>query len=294
MKKLIALLLAFVLVFTFAACQLQGNEQEDSAAQSGTQSDASEDSDPSGESETPNEEESEQPVDSDSKTDETDETDDKSDDETDAPDIEGSGVSESEAWYYESVSESGSYTDESGNDVKFSYTYPAFSDAGAEALNGEIEAFCQPYIDELKDAADNGWSPTVLGIRYQTGSCANIRSVLVEVMMDADVNVYAVFNYNVVLGAEATGSQILEAACIDENTLVSRTLSVAAEKFIGLYGSVSDGDFYDSQLAMTLSPDAYGKHMPLFFDEAGDLWFVGRIYSLAGAAYYDYPLPVGE
>ncbi len=277
MKKWIALFLALVMLLTFAACQNETKQPEQS-------------------------EQVEQPVEDEQISEEVPEEvvpevpeeetgapeDEQNEDEQ--PEIEGD-VSEDDAWYYESVSESVSYTDDAGNAVAFTYAYPAFTDA--DALNGEIEAFCQPYVDEIKNAADNGWSPTILGIRYQTGACGSIRSILIEVMMDADVNIYAVFNYNSALGEKATGSHILEAACIDEKTLVSRTLTVAAEKFIGLYGSVSDSDFYDSQLAMTLSPDAYGKHMPLFFDEAGDLWFVGRVYSLAGAAYYDYPMPVG-
>lgn len=278
MKKWIALFLTLVMVLTFAACQKESE-----------QTDQPEQSEQTGQSEQVEQPEQSEQVDQ--PEEESEQTDQPEQEKVDQPDVEGSGVSEGDAWYYESVSESVSYTDDAGNNVAFTYAYPAFTDA--DALNGEIEAFCKPYVEEIQNAADNGWSPTVLGIRYETGSCGSIRSILIEVIMDADVNVYAVFNYNSALEEEATGSHILEAACIDEKTLVSRTLSVAAEKFIGLYGSVSDGDFYDSQLAMTLSPDAYGKHMPLFFDDAGELWFVGRIYSLAGAAYYDYPMPVG-
>lgn len=291
MKKLIALLLALCMVFAFAACQQTTDTQDPADESVETAGDAASTDGETAEDAAESDAATEETAESD-ETGETGEESSESGEEEYVPSIEGSGVSEADAWYYESVNETGSYTDDLGNEYEYAYAYPAFSDTGAETLNQQIESFCQPYVEEITAAADGSYAPAVLSISYQTGSCGSIRSVLVTVACDGDVNVYKTFNYNAALGAEASGSEILEAACIDEDTLITQTMSASAEKFIGLYGSISDGDFYDSQLAMTLSPDAYGKHMPLYFDDAGQLCFVARVYSMAGAAYYDYPLPV--
>ena len=297
MKKLIALLLALSLVFALTACQPGGGttqEPQDEQTVEPTPDDTVETPDDS----TPVEGEEAGSEETETGTEAGAESGEESGDESEeyVPDIQGSGVSESggvsesDAWYYESVSESKAYTDDLGNEYTYSYAYPAFSDAGAEALNAKIEAFCQPFIDEMNQAAEAGYSLTTFKVSYKTGSNGPIRSILIAVECDADVRIYKTFNYNAALGAEATGAQILEIACLDEATLSTQAMSVAAEKFISLYGSISDGGFYDDQLAMTLSPDAYGKHMPLYFNDAGELCFVARIYALAGASYYDYPL----
>lgn len=299
----IALLLALSLVLAFTACQPDGETPDTpSDTQSQTPEEALDSQTPDESQDNPTHESTDDSADlstddpaedpdADAAADpEQDPDADPTDDPDYVPDISGTGASDGEAWYYASFSESGTYTDDLGNEYAYDYAYPAFADA--EDLNAEIEAFCQPYIDEMHQAMDSGYSLDVLSIRYETGSCGSIRSVLVSVAFDADVTRYQTFNYNEALGQEATPAQVLEAACIDEETLTADALSAAAEKFISLYGSISDGEFYDEQLAMTLSPDAYGKHMPLFFREDGTLWFVARIYSLAGAAYYDYPLPL--
>ena len=67
------------------------------------------------------------------------------------------------------------------------------------------------------------------------------------------------------------------------------------EEFEYQYGAESLGenaDFYNEQYAMTVSPDN-AEYNRLWLDGEGELNFVAKIYSLAGAEFYEYPMGTG-
>ena len=121
-------------------------------------------------------------------------------------------------------------------------------------------------------------------------------------LLDADANCYiaAVSGLGLALldlstGEAISGAELLAFLGLSSGDLADTELRIMGEEFEYQYGAESMGEnaaFYDEQYSLTVSPDntELGR---LWLDSEGELNFVAKIYSLAGAEFYEYPMGTG-
>ena len=155
---------------------------------------------------------------------------------------------------------------------------------GAEAINQAIQdQFYQVSEDPL-------WE---LHYEYAKGAGRVLSVVMVK--KANDWMEYTPYNLDLVTGQALSGSELLALLGVDENELANLEQAVLGEEFTHQFGDMkaqTDQEFYDGQYGRTVSADNTELDR-LWFAGDGQLCFAGRIYGLAGAEYYEYPLSTG-
>lgn len=103
------------------------------------------------------------------------------------------------------------------------------------------------------------------------------------------------YDLDLVTGEILTGPELLDLLGVDQAELTQQEQAVLGEEFTHQFGDMkeqTDQEFYDQQYERTTSPDNVELEK-LWFSSDGQLCFAGRIYGLAGAEYYEYPLSTG-
>ena len=100
---------------------------------------------------------------------------------------------------------------------------------------------------------------------------------------------YEVYNVNVNTGKPVSNADILKSKNIEEQEFLSKLSKCYEDKFIELWGYLKDDyEEYTRLYNKTVSTANYNMQVPMFMDSTGNINVVGRIYSAAGADYYDY------
>ena len=287
MKKWIALLLGLCLLIGLCACGEQKNEEmepldveppaaEEPAAEpeAPAEESAAEPEEPAAEPEEPEAPAEEEPED----------------------DLVLNGIAgDADGYWYEVDFGSGEYEDGVGNHESYSYSVPAFNvdSADAAALNSQIASDCDAYVQEILENETLKASLSVYSLDYEAWLNGDIASILVTAKRaESDIVEYHTYNLNVATGAKATGADLIAALGLDEDGFIAAAQQAASDKFEALYGGMEGDEFYKEQYDKTMSADAFDLTMPMYLDGSGRLCVIARIYALAGAAYYDYPLPI--
>ena len=82
---------------------------------------------------------------------------------------------------------------------------------------------------------------------------------------------------------------------LPSNAVGDTEIAIMAEEYEHMYGGFDEGDtapFYQEQYDRTVSPDN-AELERLWLSYGGELSFVGKLYSMAGAEFYEYILPTG-
>ena len=155
---------------------------------------------------------------------------------------------------------------------------------GAKEINAAIES-------EFTELAED----PMVNVYYECGKGANRVLSVVMVRQINDSLGYTVYNLDLVTGQSISGREMLALLGVDENELANLELAIMGEEFTHLFGTAqdqTDEEFYNEQYAATTSPDN-AELDRVWVGAQGQLFFAGRIYSLAGAAYYEYALDTG-
>ena len=287
MKKWMALLLSLCLLIGLCACGAQ-KEAENKPLEleppveepaEPAEEPAAEPEAPAEEPEAPAEEPAEEPEEPD-----------------DGPGLNGI-AGEAGGYWYEEDAGSGAYDDGVGNHENYSYSIPAFNVDSADAaiLNDEIASDCGVYVQEMLDNEEKKASLSAYSLDYEAWLNGEIASILVTAKRaESDIVEYHTYNLNVATGARATGADLIAVLGLDEDGFTAAAQQAASDKFEALYSGMEGDAFYKEQYDKTMSADAFGLTMPMYLDGSGRLCVVARIYALAGAAYYDYPLPISR
>lgn len=129
--------------------------------------------------------------------------------------------------------------------------------------------------------------------------CAKGAGRVLSVVMVQRANewtMYTPFNLDLATGQALSGRELLALLGVDENELAQQEQAILGEEFTHQFGdrqAETEQTFYDGQYARTTSPDNVELDR-LWFGGDGQLYFAGRIYGLAGAEYYEYPLTTGR
>lgn len=155
---------------------------------------------------------------------------------------------------------------------------------GAEAINQAIQdAFYQVSEDPM-------WE---LHYEYAKGAGRVLSVVMVK--KANDWSEYTPYNLDLATGKALSGAELLDLLDVDKTELAQLEQAILGEEFTHQFGDMqeqTEQDFYDGQYARTTSADN-AELEKLWFSGSGQLLFAGRVYGLAGAEYYEYPLSTG-
>ncbi len=155
---------------------------------------------------------------------------------------------------------------------------------GADEINGIIQ-------DEFRPVSEDPMCQ--LHYEYAKGA-GRVLSVVMVKKID-DWLEYTPFDLDLATGERLSGAELLALLDVDSAELAQLEQSVMGEEFTHQFGRVqdqTDEEFYNGQYERTTSPDNVELEK-LWFAADGQLLFAGRIYGLAGAEYYEYPLSTG-
>ncbi len=156
-----------------------------------------------------------------------------------------------------------------------------------------------PGADEINKIIQDEFRPVsedpMCQLYYECAKGAGRVLSVVMVKKIDDWLEFTPFDLDLATGERLSGAALLELLDVDATELAQLEQSVMAEEFVHQFGTArnqTDEDFYNGQYRRTTSPDNVELEK-LWFAADGQLLFAGRIYGLAGAEYYEYPLSTG-
>lgn len=157
---------------------------------------------------------------------------------------------------------------------------------GAAEINDAIEAEFVPLADD----------PECEGMFYLSYKAAQrVLSVVMVVKGPNDTIFYTPYNLDLITGEALDGEALMALLGVDADELKALEQTVMGEEFTHEYGTgeaVTDEAFYAQQYERTTALENTQTDR-LWVAGDGQLTFVGRIYSLAGAEYYERALGTG-
>ena len=194
----------------------------------------------------------------------------------------------------DSLNEKLSWTDLSGNDCVCKFRLPGVSSVipDSEALNDKIYTAFEESIAHERRSKKDGTSNIVISINYSAGLRNGVLSLQVTEETCWDSTRVETWNIDIETGKVLDTQALL--AALDRNGLsIEDALANAAKKkFISKWGDPSGTDsFTKERYNKTVSSSNLAK-AKLFIKEDGTIWASIRVYSLAGADYYTYTVPL--
>lgn len=193
-------------------------------------------------------------------------------------------------------SENDTYSDDVGNTIDYSYALPSvggIDTAYTKQINSDIEQIFKEYIEpELNNMKDK-ISLGTLSSSYTISDRNGIYSIMLNIRNDFGQDIYFCWNISED-GSEVTNEQLLTLCDIAGDDFLDSAYDLM-EKYVTIPSGIDEGyiEMIKSVRERTLSDNNLNINMPMYIDENGDLCFIGRVYSLAGADYYDYSFNTG-
>ena len=154
---------------------------------------------------------------------------------------------------------------------------------GAETINAQLEHFLQVADDPMCEQ---------LFYQCAKGAQGRVLSILMEEHGPNDTVFYTIFNLDVATGQALSGAELLSLLGVDTAELANLEQAVMGKEFVHQFGTAeqqADPAFYERQYALTTAPENADTDR-VWLAGDGQLDFIGRIYPLAGAEYYEYIL----
>jgi hypothetical protein len=156
---------------------------------------------------------------------------------------------------------------------------------GADAINSTIESNFSYLVND--DTCD---------LHYECYKGAGrILSILIVQQYDGDARYYTPFNLDLQTGQWIDGQELLSLLGLSQSELAQAELSAMGNEFEYEFGAMQNGEqgeFYQQQYSRTVSDDNVDMNR-LWFGAGGQLNFVAKLYPMAGAEYYEYPMSTG-
>ncbi|MCD7768753.1 MAG: hypothetical protein LUH36_01340 [Oscillospiraceae bacterium] len=154
---------------------------------------------------------------------------------------------------------------------------------GAEAINTAIDEEFTAYADD-----------PMCVVYYQCFKNEQVLSILMVLDYQADYKLYTPYNLNLSTGQEMTPEELAAVFDVTLEELAALELDVLGQEFEYQYGGMksSDEEFYQQQYDRTTASDNADTDR-LWIGGDGQLYFVGRIYAMAGAESYEYMMGSG-
>lgn len=158
-----------------------------------------------------------------------------------------------------------------------------------------------PGAEQINAAIDekfaSSWDDPMFQLHYEAalGFGGRVLSVLMVLGGPNDWTEYTPYVLDLTTGQALTGPELLALLGQDPEALKALESTLLGQEFDRQFSqaeAVTDAAFYDQQYQRTVSPDN-AQTDRLWLDAGGQLCFAGRIFGLAGAEYYEYPLGTG-
>jgi len=193
---------------------------------------------------------------------------------------------------YSIVDQAGTYTDSLGNTYNYQYKVPAFGCTGpdTELLSERLYNAVMPSVNAELSNMQTGNSLTVTRTDYSSYSNGRYISVLCSLYYPDGSVSYKVVSLNADTGFEATRSELMQYTGVSEGDFASLAAQAAGNKFTELYGQPGDEAMtqaYNNTVALSNF-----SNTEVFINGSGRLSFAAKIYSVAGAAWYEYIISV--
>lgn len=155
---------------------------------------------------------------------------------------------------------------------------------GADYINDDVEGTFRYLVDS-----------DYCTLYYTASKNGPILSVMIAQLYDGDASYFNPYMLDLSTGEVLSGAELLSLLGLSAGELAETELRIMGDEFEYEFGSESfseDPDFYREQYDRTVSPDN-AELDRLWLDDEGELNFVAKIYSLAGAEFYEYPMGTG-
>lgn len=192
-----------------------------------------------------------------------------------------------------------SYDEDTSDTYYYSFHLPEItgSTEGALAINQSIGETFGALIEEEYKAVEEGWFMNCNIVNWYPSFYRDLLVLVISAESISEFSSFGVYCYNYTTGEWLQGSALLEYLYIEEEGFLEATRTAAEECFISYYGDIPEEDRelygYNECLAWTVSDDNINLDNLMFYpDEQGDLVVIARIGSMAGADwYYHYVYP---
>ncbi len=157
-----------------------------------------------------------------------------------------------------------------------------------------------PGAAEINDEIESGFRyltyTDYAHVRYEVfkSDSTSVLSIVLIEDYETDSRYYTPFNLDLVTGERMDGEALLRFLGLDTEDVTEAELTVMGTEFEQTYGSMAEDarDFWQDQYDRTVSPDN-AETERLWLGDGGVLYFAAKIYSLAGAEYYESPMAMG-
>ena len=183
---------------------------------------------------------------------------------------------------------------DAGYNEYFSFTLPEVSgpdSAYLRALNDETESIYDEYIVPALEALDEYDYLPRYCVSYVYGIHEGIHSLLITCDSDWGEDLYWCFNFDDA-GNEVENAAVLRSAGLTPETFVSEVRDLLTEWTD--YSGIDELEGWEELQEQTISEENCNADMPMVLLPGGELCFISRIYSPAGAGYYDVALKYAD
>lgn len=154
---------------------------------------------------------------------------------------------------------------------------------GAEDINAAIQEGFTAYADD-----------PMCVVYYQYFKNEQVLSILMVLDYQTDYKTYTPYNLDLSTGQEMTPAELMALFGVTQEELAALELELLGQEFEYQYGGMKDSDeaFYQQQYELTTAGENADTDR-LWIGGDGQLYFVGRVYALAGADSYEYIMGSG-
>lgn len=154
---------------------------------------------------------------------------------------------------------------------------------GAEDINAAIDEAFAAFADD----------PMCI-VYYQYFKNEQVLSILMVLDYQTDYKIYTPYNLDLSTGQEMTPEELMDLFGVTQEEMSALELELLGQEFEYQYGGLKDSDeaFYQQQYELTIASENADTDR-LWIGGDGQLYFVGRIYAMAGADSYEYIMGSG-
>lgn len=195
--------------------------------------------------------------------------------------------------------ESGEYTDEHGNTLRYDYAVPRVlsETAVAAALNQEIAECYGTIVEEQKSMMAAGASLTCLSISWESHWSDSLLCLVIRSVTDGGTADYSVYRYDFFGGKRLTGEDLAARCGLSTADFLASARRTLAREFDArwrdalLDGGAGFAARYAERRAWTLSDENINMQLPVYLDE-GSLYLAALVGMFDGADSEQVLLPL--
>ena len=206
----------------------------------------------------------------------------------DVPAGAGSVISFTERCNY-----SDEYTDSYGNTCTYSYCMPVVQGGTsyAEAVNNDLMFLYSYYVEGSLENMSYGNTLEYPKVSWVSACYQGYTSLLVKIYSAYDCDEYYVWNFAPNGSGLTSNSDLFSLVGMSSSSFTSRVAEIL-EAQLSINDTDDASDSVKQQIsdarARTLGSNNVHDYLSVFITDEGTLCFIGRIYSIAGADYYDH------